>query len=269
MSTFLLRRWGRKQLSASAPGSNAGRLVFGAAAIGFGLVTLAWPEYKDLEQLRAVLNAADGPLAVYVVAAAQILGGLAMQFRRSAKTGALVLAALYLVFAVLAVPAILAAPRTYNNWGNFFEQFSLLTGAAIVYARFSTRWTTESIARAGSILVAICAVSFALEQAFYLDNTAVLVPKWLPPSRVFWAEATTVAFALAAVALLSNRMALLAARLLTMMLVLFGLIVWVPLLFSSPHNRGNWSETVETFAIAGVTWILADLLDEYRLARRR
>jgi hypothetical protein len=60
-------------------------------------------------------------------------------------------------------------------------------------------------------------------------------------------------------------MALLAARLLTLMLVSFGLLVWVPLVVSDPRNHTNWSEFAETFAIAGTTWILADLLGEYRL----
>jgi len=44
--------------------------------------------------------------------------------------------------------------------------------------------------------------------------------------------------------------------------MLFGLIVWMPLLLSDPRNHTNWSETVETFAIAGTAWILADLLGE-------
>jgi hypothetical protein len=77
---------------------------------------------------------------------------------------------------------------------------------------------------------------------------------------MFWAVTTTVLFALTAVALLANRMALLATRLLTMMLVIFGLLVWVPLLLSDPHNHTNWSETAETFAIVGTAWILADHL---------
>ena len=81
---------------------------------------------------------------------------------------------------------------------------------------------------------------------------------------MFWAIATTVPFALAAVALLTNRMALLATRLLTIMLVSFGLLVWIPLLFSHPRSHTNWSEAAETFAIAGTAWILADLLGEYR-----
>jgi predicted tellurium resistance membrane protein TerC len=103
----------------------------------------------------------------------------------------------------------------------------------------------------------------------YLHATANLVPKWIPPSQMFWAVTTTVLFALAAVALLTNRIASLATRLLTMMLVIFGLLVWVPLLLSDHHSHVNWSETVETFVIAGATWILADLLGEYRLNGHR
>jgi len=240
-------------MNAATPSSNLGRHVFGVAALAFGVITLAWHEYNGWHLPSYV---------VYLAAAAEIFGGAAIQFRRAGKTGAVTLAAVYLAFALACVPGIVAAPRIYNNWGNFFEQFSLVTGAAIVYARLSSAWSGETLNRIGRILFGLCAASFALEQAFYLHATASLVPKWLPPSPMFWAIATTVAFALAAVALLTNRMALLATRLLTMMLVMFGLIVWVPLLLSDTRNPTNWSETAETFAIAGAAWILADLLGE-------
>jgi hypothetical protein len=75
-------------------------------------------------------------------------------------------------------------------------------------------------------------------------------------------------FALAAAALLTNRFALLATRLLTLMIAIFGLLVWVPLLISAPHSHTNWSETALTFAIAGAAWILADLLGEHRPENR-
>ena len=221
-----------------------------------GLITLAWHDYNDSPQLRYV---------VYAASAALTFGGAAIHFRRTAKTGAVILVAAYFVFALLCVPGIVAAPRIYNSWGNFFEQFSLLIGAAIVYARLSSAWSPATLNRVGRILLGLCAASFSLEQAFYLHATATLVPKWVPPSQMFWAVATTVLFALAALALLTNRMPLLATRLLTIMLVSFGLLVWVPLLLADPHAHSNWSETAETFAIAGATWILADLLGEYRL----
>jgi hypothetical protein len=247
-------------MTVSTASLNLGRHVFGVAALAFGLITLAWHDYNGWHHPGYLL---------YAAAAAQIFGGAAIQFRRTAKTGAVVLAAVYLVFALLCVPGIVTTPQIYNSWGNFFEQFSLVTGAAIVYARLSSAWSWETLNRIGRILFGICAASFTLEQAFYLQATATLVPKWLPPSQMFWAVTTTVLFAVAAVALLTNRIALLATRLLTMMLVIFGLLVWVPLVFSNPHSHTNWSEGVETFAIAGAAWILADLLGEFRLNDHR
>jgi len=242
-------------MTVATPASNLGRHLFGVASLAFGLITLAWHDYNGWHQPRYL---------VYAAAVALIFGGAAIQFPRTAKTGAAVLGVVYLVFALQCVPGIIAAPRIYNSWGNFFEQFSLVTGAAIVLARLSSGWPPETLNRIGRILLGLCTASFTLEQAFYLTPTASLVPKWVPPSPMFWAVATTVFFALAAVSLLTNCMALLATRLLTMMLVLFGLLVWVPLLLSDRHSHSNWSETIETFAIAGTALILSDLLAEFR-----
>jgi hypothetical protein len=152
--------------------------VFGEAALAIGLITLAWHDYNGWHLPRYI---------VYPAAAAEILGGAAIQFRRTAKTGAVVLGAVYLVFALLCVPQIFGKPQIYNSWGNFFEQFSLATGAAIVYARLSSPWSRETLNRISRILFGICAASFTLEQAIYLGATANLVPKWLPPSQMFWA----------------------------------------------------------------------------------
>ena len=51
-----------------------------------------------------------------------------IQFRRTEKAGAVVLGGVYLVSTLLCVPGIVATPRIYDSWGNFFEQFSLVTG---------------------------------------------------------------------------------------------------------------------------------------------
>jgi hypothetical protein len=232
-----------------------GRHVFGVAAIASGLITLGWHDYNGWHQLYVV----------YACSAALILGGAAIQFRRIAKAGAALLAAAYLVFTLLCVPQIFVAPRIFNSWGNFFEQFSLATGAAMVCARWSSAWSRspETVARTGRILFGICVASFTLEQAIYLRGTVSLVPKWVP-SQMFWAITTTFFFALAAVAFLANWKALLAARLLTVMLVSFGVLVWIPLTLSHPFSHANWSENAETFGIAGAAWILADLLSEHR-----
>src|SRR5580658_4547543 len=189
-------------MSLSTPNWNLGRHLFGVAGFAAGLITLAWHDYNGWHQ----------PYVVYGCGTALIFGGAAIQFGRMAKAAAALLAAAYLVFTLLCVPQIFVAPRIFNSWGNFFEQFSLATGAAMVCARWSSAWSRspETVARTGRILFGICVASFTLEQAIYLRGTVSLVPKWVPPSQMFWAI-TTFFFALAAVAFLANWKALLAA----------------------------------------------------------
>jgi hypothetical protein len=76
---------------------------------------------------------------------------------------------------------------------------------------------------------------------------------------MFWAMLTTIAFALAAIAILINRQARLALRLMTFMLVLLGMLVWIPRLIAHPEAHLNWSEFGLTFLITGATWMVADL----------
>jgi hypothetical protein len=169
----------------------------------------------------------------------------------------------------LAFGIITLAWHDYNGWHQP-RYLVYAAAAALIFGGATIEFRRTAKAGAAVLgLVGLCTASFTLEQAFYLHPTASLVPKWLPPNPMFWAVATTVFFGLAAVALLTNRMALLATRLLTLMLVIFGLVVWVPLVISDPHSHTNWSETAETFAIAGTAWILADLLGEYRLNDHR
>jgi hypothetical protein len=251
------------------PRSDIGRHVFGLAGLAFGIITLVWHNYKDWDELRPFLNATDGPVFTYAAACAWIFGGVAMQFRRTASVAALVLGEVYFVFALSYVPPIVAAPLVYDRWGNLFEQLALLTGALLIYRRVSPVWPPEILQRMGRLLFGVCVASFTVEQAIHLSDTASLVPKWLPPNQMFWALATTVAFALAAVALLTSWMALLATRLLTLMLVLFGIVVWLPILAVHHHSHFNWSETAETFAIAGTAWVLAEILGESRTRDHR
>jgi len=68
-----------------------------------------------------------------------------------------------------------------------------------VFRSKSVRIDRPRSAQIGYYSFAICIVSFALEQLFYLSETASLVPKWIPPGQMFWAMATTAAFALAAI----------------------------------------------------------------------
>jgi uncharacterized membrane protein YphA (DoxX/SURF4 family) len=239
-----------------------GRYVYGLAAICSGICALVWDNYDALGDVphRGIL--------AYVMATIEILGGVALQWSRTARAGAVAIGAIYFIFALLGVPLIIQHPLVYNNFGNFFEQFSYVSGAVILYACSGpiTSVRTAGLARFGYYSFGICVVSFTLEQLFYLSATAGFVPKWIPPGQMFWAIATTVAFALAAIALLTGFMAQLAARLTAAMIVGFALLVWLPALFADRHSFMNWSEGTETLAIAATTWIVADFLGRRRSA---
>lgn len=243
-----------------------GRHVFGLAAVAFAAIALVWRDFNTWQQIRALGNVPHREVLLYIAAAVELFGGIAIQWPRTARSGALALGAIYLVFALLWVPFIVAKPLVYDRWGNFFEQFSLVAGALIVYASFDRGNPKRAarLARAGYIFFGICVVSFTLEQLFYLSGTADFVPKWIPPGQMFWAIATTIAFALAAVALLSGRAALLASRLLTAMVIGFGLLVWLPAPFASPHQMIDWAGNAENLAILGAAWIVCDFLGQKR-----
>ena len=79
------------------------------------------------------------------------------------------------------------------------------------------------------------------------------------PSQMFWAIATTIAFGLAAIAILMNRQARLAMGLMTLMLGLFGVMVWIPRVMSDPKQHFYWSEFALNFLITGAAWMVAEL----------
>jgi uncharacterized membrane protein YphA (DoxX/SURF4 family) len=238
-----------------------GRHVFGLASIAFGIFGLAWHDFNIWQQIQVFGKFAHRDVLVAIASVIEIAGGIAIQWPKTARAGAVALGALYFVFAVLWLPLYAAKPLAYDRLANFFEQFSLVSGALIVYATFDSDNPARaaSLARIGYIGFAICVVSFTLDQLFYLKATADFVPKWIP-GQMFWAVTTTIAFALAAIALLTGHSALLASRLLTLMIAGFGLLIWLPAPFIAPHDLTAWAGNAENWAICGSAWIVADYL---------
>ena len=242
-----------------------GRHIYGLAAIGFGVIAFFWRDFNGpWQQIQALGNIRHPGIFIYAAAALELFGGIAIQWRRTARIGALALGLNFFAFALLWVPRVAAEPLVYDRWGNVFEQLSIFSGALIVYGSLGRSERSVRLARTGYIIFGICVISFTLEQLLYLRGTAGFVPKWIPPGQMFWAVVTTIAFALAAIALLSGRFALPAAQLLTAMIVGFGLLIWLPAPFADPHKLINWAGNAQNLAIAAAAWIVMDYLTEKR-----
>ena len=240
-----------------------GRHVLGVAAIFLGVITLVWHDFNGWQRIDALGKGSQREILAYIVGAIEILAGLAVQWSRATRAGAITLTCVFSFFALLWIPRIIATPLVYDPWGNFFEQSSQVAGALIVYATVGRAKADRKprLARLAYLLFAICVISFMLEQLISLSATASFVPKWIPPGQMFWAILTTIAFALAAIALLVERQSRLASRLTTAMIIGFGLLVWLPAPFANAHQLFNWAGNGVNLAIAGAAWIVADYLD--------
>ena len=237
-----------------------GRIVFGASAVLFGVIALMWHDSDTWQTLSEIWSLPFGTIIGGCLMMFQIAGGLGMQYHRTVHWASIILGIVYLLFSLACIPGVVAAPTVYFHYGNFFEQFSLLCGAiALNAATGGSAPRAVAFGRVARLGLGLCAGSFTLSQILYFHLTASLVPTWILPNQTFWAVVTTIAFAVAAISILINWQARLAIRLMTLMLALFGVLVWVPRLIAHPEAHLNWSEFGLNFLITGAFWMAADL----------
>ncbi len=231
-----------------------GRFVFGTGAVAFGLITLIWHQVKSLG------NISHPAILVYTLGILELAAGLSLFLKKTIQYGALIISLVFLIFTFYWLPQIVSTPLVFGNWGNALEEFSVFLGAVFIFTStiHNHAGMTNKIDRISYLCYGLCVLSYGLYQLFYLKYTANLVPKWIPPGQMFWAVVTSIAFILAAFAFLSELMALPASRLLVIMLIGFGLLIWVPACIIHPHVMSNWVENASNLAMTGSAWIVTD-----------
>ena len=244
--------------------SKAGLYVYGISAVALGVVGLVWSDFATNWQ-RVAADVPHRLALARITAIYEIAAGFAVLYRRRARAGMLLLSALYLVFAVLWAVHVAAVPTVYDNWGNLFEELSLVTAGLAAFAWLAPEGSAWRARALGIIrLYGICVISFGLDHLFYLSGAASFVPRWIPPGQRFWILATAVCFLLAAAAILSGFLAVVATRLLAVMIMGFEILVWLPRLFSAPHDHFNWAGNAMALALASAAWVIADVTSEMR-----
>ena len=206
----------RRSIPGTAPDWSIGVHVYGVAAVGFGLIGVAWQDFALVWQPVPPDVPVRAGLA-WVVAIIFLIAGMAIQWRTTAPKAAAVLTTLYsLCVLLLHVPKVIVHPTELSPWAGVAEQLALVAGGLLAYALTGRLDPLRSAAfwRLARFFYVACLFSFGLVHFVFLDATAALVPKWLPPYPEFWAYATGIADWLAALAILSGVYALAAARLL-------------------------------------------------------
>ena len=225
-----------------------GERVYAISAIALGIVGIVyhdfatvWQPVPDATPYRALLAC--------VFSSALLAGGILSFFERGRRVGLILVAAMYLVAALLWLPRVIGYPQIFGVWAGFAQEF-VMVPAAMIALRFH--------ARIGVALVGLCALVFGIEHFTAIPQTAHLVPAWMPLGQVFWAWATGVAFCLAGISFVGGLRVQLASQLLAAMLVTFGLLVWLPPIFGHPTAHLVWAGNAINLAVAGSVLIVAD-----------
>jgi uncharacterized membrane protein YphA (DoxX/SURF4 family) len=241
--------------------------AFGWRVYGLGVMTLAVVclALGDFLPDQPVPKGFPARIALaYAAGTFMLVASAAVEWRRTVAWGAAALTVYYGLIVVLLMDGrvVLHHYSEFIAYSNAAEQLAIAAGGLIVYAASARIESAlaQRLTRLGQLTFGVCAVLFGGAHFFYMNFTAPLVPKWLPPTQEFWAYATGIGFIAAGVALLTGVQARLAAILLTAMLASFTLLVHRPMLLADPSKHMIWIENATNLAVMGAAWVVAHSL---------
>jgi uncharacterized membrane protein YphA (DoxX/SURF4 family) len=239
-----------------------GRYVFGAGIIFIAVLCLAWGTFNPGQPVPKNFPARTE--LAYLAGAFMLVAGIAIEWGRTRIWAALALAAYYIVVVIVLMNGriVLVHFAEYGTYEGLAEQVAIAAAALILYASTANLEpaTAARLVRGSQIAFGICAMVFGGAHFVYMNLTAPLVPKWLPPNQLFWGYATGAFHIAAGLAIVSGIRARLAAILLTIMYALFTPLVHLPMLIGDPHNHFLWTENAANLVLTGAAWVVADSL---------
>ena len=129
--------------------------------------------------------------------------------------------------------------------------------------------TGDGALRVARVLFGAACLVFGVAHFAYAAYSLQFVPDWLP-GRMALVYATGIFHTAAGVSLILGILPRLAASLEAAMIILFGVLVWLPSHFAHPIPKwagtpqNQWSETILNFLLAGVAWLIAESLSSRR-----
>jgi uncharacterized membrane protein len=233
-------------------------LALGVLSLGSGDFALVWQPVPADMPGRAFL--------AYVSGAMLCATGVGLLIRRATTPVGFVLTVYTFIWLLaLHVPRVIAHPLQEATWGGSGEIMTLVSASWILYASSATpgsRLYFPSLVGAKAIrwarmLFAAGIPLVGLEHLVYGQDTADFVPAWLP-DRLAWAYCTGAAHIAAGLAIALSLLPRLAAALETLMMGLFTVLVWVPMVIANPAQRFDWTALWMSTVITAAGWIVVE-----------
>jgi uncharacterized membrane protein len=240
--------------------------VYGLGVMAVGMACLAFGDFDPGQPMPEKFPARTA--LAYAAGVFMVVAAAAVEWRRTAPWGAAALTIYYTLFVVILMNGrlLLTDYSVFVTYENIAMQLAIAAGGLIVYATTAKidPILSARLTRLGQLVFGVCSLVFGVAHFVYMNLTAPLVPKWLPPTQVFWGYATGVCFVAGGVAILAGVQTRLAAALMTVMLASFGLLANGPVLLADHANHTNWTESAVNLAVTGAAWVVADSLARNR-----
>src|SRR5690348_218964 len=255
---------------------HAGLYVYAFGSFAAGIFDLIWGNFDAAHQpIQAWGNSIPGiTVFAYITGVWMVLGAVMLLWRRSQRTGGVLLAVVYFVFALFWLPRFhsvthylgATVPVYIGVFSGVGTELMAFAAGVLIWASLDARELSSSSVAVTAMrwIFGICAIAFGLAQLTDVKDSLMFVPKWLPPGAEFWVIFTGVCFVLSGLAILSGILDVLAAWLLGLMFLVFNVTILPSFIFANPKNHAAWGGNAYNLAAVGSSWILAAAI-----ARRR
>jgi uncharacterized membrane protein len=230
-----------------------GHAVFAVTLVALGVMGLIQGHFTSTWTGVPSRLPAYGALT-YVSAMISIACGIGLLFARTALLASRVLLAYLLLWLLLfRVSHIAFAPKSIDTWWGLGDTAVMLAATWVLCGWFAD---AGQALRLGRVFYALALIPFGIAHFTNLNDTAPLVPAWLP-WHVGFAYFTGAAFIAASIAVLSRILGRLGATLSACQLALFTLLVWGPVVVAGA-TPPQWTEFVTSWVLTAAAWVVAD-----------
>ena len=237
-------------------------LVFAATMVALGVAGLLQHDFAAIWQ--PVPKRWPGREALVWLSGVVALGcGLGLVWKRTAALAAGLLTLVLLAWLVVfKLRVAIGAPAMAAAWESSGETAAIAAGAWTLFAQAAAGWRPLGFLAgdrgriAARILYALAMLAFGAAHIAYVNETAALIPAWLP-AHAAWVWATGLAYIAAGLAILASACGRLAAALSAAQMGVFTLLVWAPAI-AAPHAGAEaWSEAAISWTLTVAGWLVA------------